>query len=158
MSTQLPYDVVKFKDADAIVLIYLANWIRFNLDEYEKELPKYWPNVIAGIYQIFSKTTNMSGVLPVDIYNIDNNNKFTNEIIYKRGFWLKYSDIDENFLKAKEELWDKTGILNSLVPLFYTKDEKVKNDVRNLLKGFIASNDNYTKNIWIYFWYLVKDL
>ena len=90
--------------------------------------------------------------------NIDNNNKFTNEIIYKRGFWLKYSDIDENFLKAKEELWDKTGILNSLVPLFYTKDEKVKNDVRNLLKGFIASNDNYTKNIWIYFWYLVKDL
>jgi hypothetical protein len=35
---------------------------------------------------MFSKTTNMNGVLPVDIYDIDNNNKFTNEIIYKRGF------------------------------------------------------------------------
>ena len=158
MSTQLPYDVTKFKDADAIVLTYLANWIRFNLEEYEKELPKYWPNVIAGIYQMFSKTTNMNGVLPVDIYDIDNNNKFTNEIIYKRGFWLKYSDVDENFLKAKEELWDKADILNSLVPLFNDKDGKTKNDVKNLLKEFESSNDNYTKNIWKYFWYLVKDL
>jgi hypothetical protein len=100
----------------------------------------------------------MDGVLPVDIYDIDNNNKFTNEIIYKRGFWLKYSDVDENFLKAKEELWDKADILNSLVPLFNDKDEKTKNDVKNLLKEFESSNDNYTKNIWKYFWYLVKDL
>ena len=158
MSTQLPYDVAKFKDADAIVLTYLANWIRFNLEEYEKELPKYWPNVIAGIYQLFSRTTNMNGVLPVDIYNIDSNNNFTNEIIYKRGFWLKYSDFDENFIKAKEELGDKADILNSLVPLFNIKDEKVQNDVRKLLKDFESSNDNYTKNIWIYFWHLINNL
>lgn len=98
MSTQLPYDVVKFKNADAVVLTYFANWIGFNIDNYEQELPKYWPNVIAGIYQLFSKNSNMNGVLPVDIYGLDSNNNFTNEIVYKRGFWLKYPESNEEKL------------------------------------------------------------
>ena len=95
ISTQLPYDVVKFNNADAILLTYLANWIRFNLDDYEQELPKYGPNVIASIYQLFAKNTSMEGVLPVDIYNIDADNTFTDEVVYKRGFWLSYSEIEE---------------------------------------------------------------
>lgn len=162
MSTQLPYDVVKFKNADAIVLTYFANWIKYSLDNYEKEFPKYWPNVIAGIYQLFSSTTNMNGVLPVDIYDVDSDNNFTNEVVYKRGFWLNYPDFDEsnngNFIKAKEELWDKAKILDSLVPLFETKDEKIKNKVRRLLKNFESSADPYTRNVWVYFWYLVQNL
>ena len=94
LSTQLPYDVAKLNKADAILLTYLANGIKFNISEYDKELPKYGPNIIAGIYMLYSNKENLNGVLPVNIYNIDDDNKFTNEILYKRGYGLKYTNIN----------------------------------------------------------------
>ncbi len=92
MSTHLPYDVTRFNSADAIVLTYLANGIKFNLNDYEKEIPKYGPNVISGIYMLFTKKENMSGVLPINIYSLDNNNNITNKLLYERGFGLTYKN------------------------------------------------------------------
>ena len=103
LSTQLPYDVVKFKNADAIVITYLANGIRFNLEDYEKETPKYGPNVIAGIYMLFTKTDNMNGVLPVNIYNIDSNNNYTDEILYSRNYGLQYEEDEIKVLSINTE-------------------------------------------------------
>jgi hypothetical protein len=40
--------------------------------------------------------------------------------------------------------------------LFKSKDEKIQTNVKNLLKSFESSRDAYTRNIWIYFWYLVQ--
>ena len=85
-------DVAKFNKADSIILTYLANGIRFNIDEYDKEIPKYGPNVIAGIYMLYSKKDNLNGVLPVNIYELDSNNNFTTNILYKRGYGLKYTN------------------------------------------------------------------
>ena len=90
MSTNLPYDVAKFNSADAVVLTYLSNGIRFNINDYEKEIPKYGPNVISGFYMLFTKKENMSGVLPVNIYSLDNDNNISNNILYERGFSLTY--------------------------------------------------------------------
>ena len=108
MSTQLPYDVVKFKNADAIVITYLANWIRFKLDDYEKELPKYGPNVMAWIFMLFTQKDNMNGVLPVNIYDLDSENKFTNEVLYNRWFGLNYSksETDNTDTQTDSELVD----------------------------------------------------
>lgn len=57
--------------------------------------------------------------------------------------------------KACKDLWKSATILEELVPLFEKKDVKIQNDVRNLLEEFRKSSDTYTKNIGIYFWYLV---
>ena len=96
ISSHLPYDAARIKNADAIVLTYLANGIRFNIDDYEKELPKYGPNIIAGLYMLFTNKEDMNGVLPVNIYKLDDNNDFTDEVLYKRGFGLKYKEETNN--------------------------------------------------------------
>ena len=57
--------------------------------------------------------------------------------------------------KACNDLWKSVSILESLVPLFEKKDVKVQNNVRNLLEEFKKSSDPYTRNIGLYFWYLV---
>ena len=90
LSTQLPYDVVKFNNADAIVLTYLANGIKYNIEEYDSELLTYGPNVLAGVYMLYSNKDDMKGKLPVNIYKLDDNNKFINEVLYSRGFGLEY--------------------------------------------------------------------
>lgn len=62
----------------------------------------------------------------------------------------------EEVLKAKEWLWNKAAIFDSLVSLFKAKDQKTQENVKALLKTFAKSKDEYTKNIGIYFWYLVE--
>ena len=57
--------------------------------------------------------------------------------------------------KACNDLWKSASILESLVPLFEKKDAKVQTNVRNLLEEFKKSSDSYTRNIGLYFWYLV---
>ena len=64
--------------------------------------------------------------------------------------------IPENVQNAKQALWNKAAIFDSLVPLFKAKDSKTQENVKALLKTFESSKDEYTRNIWIYFWYLVK--
>lgn len=93
MSTQNPYDLARFTNANAQLATYLANGIRFNLDDYEELIPIYGPSVMAGIYKIFDK--DVSGKLPVNIYGLDNNNELTNTILYKRGFGLNYKQPEE---------------------------------------------------------------
>lgn len=66
-------------------------------------------------------------------------------------------EIKETKVKAaKKALWNKAAIFESLVPLFKAKDSKTQENVKALLKTFSQSNDEYTRNIGIYFWYLVE--
>jgi hypothetical protein len=66
-------------------------------------------------------------------------------------------DMTEEVSKAKEELWTKAAIFDSLVPIFNKKDEKIKANVRALCKTFAQSKDAYTRNIWLYFGYLIQE-
>lgn len=140
MSTQLPYDVVKFKNADAIVVTYLANGIRFDLDDYNLEIPKYGPNVMAGIYMLFSQNDNMNGVLPVNIYELDNNNNYTDNIVYARGFGLKY--LSNAYLKELNKLMDEAKeLLNN--DKDYTKDSR--NDLKDIYNKVLEYKENNKK-------------
>lgn len=134
MSTQLPYDVVKFKNADALVITYLANGIRFDLDDYEKETPKYGPNVIAGIYMLFTQNDNMNGVLPVNIYDVDSDNNYTNEILYQRGYGLKYLE-KANVEELNAIIKQVEDIINS--------DKEYTNDSFNTLKEIYNNTVKY---------------
>ena len=103
VSAHLPYDISRFNDANSIVAAYLANGLSFDLLNYDtsKPIPKYGPNIIAAIYQLFDSNANLTGKLPVNIYKLDSNNSFTNEILYPRGHGLSY----------KKETNDNTDII-----------------------------------------------
>ena len=101
MSTQNPYDLARFTNANAQLATYLANGIRFNLDDFEELIPIYGPSVMAGIYKIFDKDVN--GKLPVNIYALDNDYELTNTILYKRGFGLNYKQPEEEPEEEKQE-------------------------------------------------------
>lgn len=135
LSAQLPYDAAKYLKADAIILTYFANGIRFDLSDYDKEIPKYGPNVIAGLYMLFSQNENISGVLPVDIYGIDENKDFTNEIIFKRGFGLKY--LEKANTEELEKLKDQAKeILNSNKEYSEESLNELKNTYDKVLKYY----------------------
>ena len=138
-STHLPYDAVKFMKADSIVLSYLANGIRFQISDYEKEIPKYGSNVIAGIYMMLTTKENMNGVLPVHLYEIDSNHQYTSKVLYERGFGLKYLG------KANlEELLQEKEKANEIIQgnVEYTKVTfDVLKDVYQKILKFLEENE-----------------
>ncbi len=113
MSTQLPYDIARFTNADAIIATYLANGVGFeNLESYTDNIPKYGANVIAGFYQIFDDEAAITGKLPVNIYELDSDYKFTSNILYARGHGLNYKaeeNTDEIIIPSAPD----TGIVSA---------------------------------------------
>ena len=92
MSTQLPYDIARFTNADAIVANYLANGLAFSgLESYTSNIPKYGANVIAAFYQLFDESATISGTLPVNLYELDDDYTFTSTVLFARGYGLTYA-------------------------------------------------------------------
>lgn len=92
LSTQLPYDIARFNTADALALAYYTSSPSFtNLAELTSNIPAYGANVMAAIYQFFDSTATITGRLPVNIYALNNDYSYSNDILYPRGFGLSYS-------------------------------------------------------------------
>ena len=91
MSVNLPYDAARFQDADAIMLAYLAVSMPVDPEDKVKEMQKYGPNMPATLYMMFSDDYAPTAKLPVNIPKLDENNRYTDEILYERGFGLTYS-------------------------------------------------------------------
>ena len=80
-------------------------------------------------------------------------------------YWITWANscsitsncISVEVLDAKKALWNKASIFESLVPLFKAKDQATQDRVKALLDTFKSSKDSYTRNIGIYFWYLVSN-
>ncbi|MCR5142936.1 MAG: glycoside hydrolase family 3 C-terminal domain-containing protein [Ruminococcus sp.] len=97
LSANIPYDVARFQDADAIVAAYNAD----GMDELPvdgQENPAYGVNYPAALITIFGGNS-PTGRLPVDIYAVDENSQYTDEILYGLGYGLEYksgkTDISE---------------------------------------------------------------
>lgn len=71
LSSNLPYDVAKYYESDAIIVCYNSNGIP------------------AGIYTIFGYNS-PTGKIPVNIPKLSANLKFSNEILYTRSSGLTY--------------------------------------------------------------------
>ena len=142
ISTQLPYDVAKFKKADAILVTYLANGIKYKISDYTSELPKYWPNVMAGIYMMFSHKSNIQGKLPVKLYEVDDNNSFTTWVLYDRGFGLEYDGSAVNKVKSDEEM---EVILKDLK--YWISNESLWRYWEELVQAYIWGYENWITTI-----------
>ncbi|MBR3234885.1 MAG: hypothetical protein IKG11_04635, partial [Atopobiaceae bacterium] len=90
MANNLPYDVARYQDADALMLGYMASGLS-NVDPATDGA--YNANVIAAIESIFDNVA-PTGILPVMIPAIEVNENgsitYTSDTLYERGFGLTY--------------------------------------------------------------------
>ena len=92
MSVQLPYDIARFPDADAIVLTYSAKSMSEDPRVSDGNIKQYGPNMPACLYVLFSKEDKPLGKLPVEVKALDSKYKYTDTILYERGFGLSYGE------------------------------------------------------------------
>ena len=57
---------------------------------------------------------------------------------------------------VKTTLGSKASVIESLVPIIKARDEATQNRVKAILEGFMASKDEYTRNVGVYLNYLLK--
>ena len=91
MSVNLPYDAARFQDADAVMIAYLAVSMPVDPEDKVNEMQKYGPNMPVALYMMFSEDDAPTAKLPVNIPQLDENYRYTNDILYERGFGLTYS-------------------------------------------------------------------
>lgn len=61
-----------------------------------------------------------------------------------------------NMNKAKNFLWTRAWILNSLLPIYNKKDDTIKKNFQIVLDNFKQSKDEYTWSLWTYMDYIIK--
>jgi beta-N-acetylhexosaminidase len=90
VSGNMPYDTARFTQADAIVAAYCACRMS-DIPVDGQENPAYGVNYPAALITIFGGNS-PTGKLPVDVYGINENVEYTDEIIYGIGHGLSYAD------------------------------------------------------------------
>ena len=88
ISANIPYDIARFSEADAILATYCANGMDALPVEGEESLA-YGENYPAALITIFGGNS-PTGKLPVDVYSLDENAQYTDEILYPLGYGLNY--------------------------------------------------------------------
>ena len=91
LSANMPYDVARFTEADAILAAYCANGME-ELPVDGKENIAYGVNYPAALITIFGGSE-PAGKLPVDVYSLDENTQYTAEVLYELGYGLSYKQI-----------------------------------------------------------------
>ncbi|MBR4344511.1 MAG: glycoside hydrolase family 3 C-terminal domain-containing protein [Lachnospiraceae bacterium] len=89
ISSRLPYDIARYMDAEAAIACYNSIGMTQDPGDFSTSVPGYGPNIIEAVYAVFG-LTNPSGKLPVNVYGVDENYKFTDEVVYKRGTGFSY--------------------------------------------------------------------
>ena len=90
ISANIPYDTARFPEADAILAAYCANGMN-DLPVEGQENTAYGENYPAALITALGGNS-PTGKLPVDIYAIDENAKYTNEVLYSLGYGLSYKE------------------------------------------------------------------
>ena len=93
ISYSLPYDVGLYQDVDAILLAYSARAMTSLPGEFEDRIVQYGANVPAAIYLCMTQDESPVGVLPVNIPKLTEEYDFSDEILYARGFGLRYASV-----------------------------------------------------------------
>ena len=98
LSCNLPYDAGRYSDAGAVLLAWSPKGMSENPNyRGDGDLTQYGPAMPAAVYMVFSEDVTPTGKLPVDIPSIDTNYKFTDDILYERGYGLKYGGATKIF-------------------------------------------------------------
>lgn len=88
ISANIPYDIARFQEADAIIASYCANAMD-ELPVEGRESLAYGENYPAALMTIFGGNS-PTGKLPVDIYAVNENAEYTDDILFPLGYGLSY--------------------------------------------------------------------
>ena len=91
MSCNLPYDVARYPDADAIVIAWSARGMSEDPRKADGAVTQYGPNMPAALYLMLSPDETPMGTLPVNIPRLDDAGNYLDEILYPRGYGLRYA-------------------------------------------------------------------
>ena len=95
ISTMFPYDAGRFTDADAFMIAYGNKMMGEIPTSYTGEVKAYGPNLISAIITVFGGNE-PTGKLPVDVYEINSEYKYTDKVLYPVGFGLTYKKESES--------------------------------------------------------------
>ena len=113
MSVNLPYDVARYQQADAIMIAYNPESMPEDPGDKTKEMLKYGANMPAALYMMFSAEDAPTAKLPINIPEFDVETGFSDKVLYQRGFGLTYEkekkDISALDAKLSKESFTYTG-------------------------------------------------
>lgn len=101
MSVSLPYDVARFRKADAIMIAYLPRSMTVDPEDKVTEIQQYGPNMPVALYMMFCKDDAPTAKLPINIPQLDESYSFTETVLYERGFGLTYEAEEEPTTEAE---------------------------------------------------------
>jgi len=116
LSAYLPYDVARYQKADAIMIAWSAKSMSEDPRVKDGAVKQYGPNMPAAMYLALSPDESPEGKLPVNILSLDDSYKYTDTVLYPRGFGLTYnSETAEScpiskFTDAKFNVWYHDGV------------------------------------------------
>lgn len=99
MSMYMPYDVARYRNADALFAVYSSKAMSAIPTELDGETASYGPGYTAALCAAFGYGE-PQGKLPVDIYELDGS-RYSDRILYNLGFGLGYEN------KAQETTTEK---------------------------------------------------
>lgn len=108
MSCHLPYDVARYPEADAVMITYSAKGMSEDPRETNGPAVLYGPNMPAALYLMLSTEDSPEGTLPVNIPALTSDMKYSDTILYPRGYGLTYNG---SFTRAQfiTRLWKGQG-------------------------------------------------
>ena len=91
LSAQLPYDAARYPTADAILIA----WSSKGMSEDPRNpangaVKQYGPNMPAALYLALSPDESPAGKLPVNLPALDDGYRYSDRILYPRGYGLTY--------------------------------------------------------------------
>ncbi len=107
VSAFLPYDCARFPQADAVALCWLDRGM--SEDPRVSGVPtQYGPNLPACLYLLLSGES-PRGTLSVDIPALGADGAYTEEVLYPRGYGLRYPGAESDPVEEPEAITDSFG-------------------------------------------------
>lgn len=144
MSMSLPYDTARYTKADAILAAYSNKKMPVIPTEYNGELTAYGPNYPAAIMTVFGENT-PTGKLPVDVYTVDENYKFTDQVLFPLGFGLTYESEEPETPASAEDVY---------APILDAMEQRLRDGFENYQDeddtsyGLLLENPNTFSYLW----------
>lgn len=106
ISCNQPYDVARLQEADALLLAWSPKGMDEKPNFSNGTVKTYGVGMPVGVYMAFGKDTEVTGKLPLNIPTLDDEYKYTDELLYERGYGLKYGteDIGEEIESGEKTL------------------------------------------------------
>lgn len=108
LSCLLPYDSARLQSADSILLAWSDKGMSEDPRITDGNVKQYGPCIPAAIYTAFSSDADLVGKLPVNIPSLDENYNYSSDILYERGYGLKYTKHEEAVIDDEKTEEDST--------------------------------------------------